>query len=32
MRFRVVSVEPSEHRLGLSLKDESKVEEKAVTE
>ncbi len=27
-KFRVVSIEPHEHRLGLSLKDESKVEEK----
>ncbi len=27
MRFRVVSVEPNEHRLGLSLKEESKATE-----
>ena len=27
MRFRVVSVEPNEHRLGLSLKEESKAAE-----
>jgi len=28
MKFRIVSVEPNEHRLGLSLKEESIKEEK----
>jgi ribosomal protein S1 len=31
MRFRVVSVEPNEHRLGLSLREEGKKTEAAET-
>jgi predicted RNA-binding protein with RPS1 domain len=28
LKFRVVSIEPNEHRLGLSLREEHKEEEK----